>query len=102
MIRRSLAESAGHFWQPEEFENVANPYFGNLKHLQNLGHFSLTAGYRYQIPLIVCIFLNPYIKKFLCNFVEINLVFSLISLPLSNSSFPLERQRNEEFSFQEI
>ena len=42
MIRRSLADSAGQFWWPEEFENVANPYFKNLKHLQNPGHLLLT------------------------------------------------------------
>ena len=24
MLRWLLADSAGHFWQPEEFENVAN------------------------------------------------------------------------------
>ena len=42
MLRRSLAESAGHFWWPAEFENVANPDFENLKHLQNPGHLSLT------------------------------------------------------------
>ena len=40
MLRRLLAENAGHFWWPEEFEN---PYFNNLKHLQNPGHLSLTA-----------------------------------------------------------
>ena len=27
ILRRLLAESDGHFWKPEEFENVANPYF---------------------------------------------------------------------------
>ena len=43
IILRLIAESAGHFWQPAEFENVANPYFENLKHLQNPGHLSLTA-----------------------------------------------------------
>ena len=32
-LRRSLAASAGHFWQPEKSENVANPDFENLKHL---------------------------------------------------------------------
>ena len=42
MLRRSLAESAGHFWWPAEFENVANPDFENLKHLQNPGHLPLT------------------------------------------------------------
>ena len=39
----SLAESSDPFWCPEEFENVANPYFDHLKHLQNPGHLSLTA-----------------------------------------------------------
>ena len=42
MLRRLLAESAGYFWHAEEFENVANPDFENLKHLQNPGHLSLT------------------------------------------------------------
>ena len=42
MLRRSLAESAGHFWWPAEFENVASPDYENLKHLQNPGHLSLT------------------------------------------------------------
>ena len=42
MLRRLLAESAGHFWWPAEFEDVANPYFENLKHLQNPGHLLLT------------------------------------------------------------
>ena len=46
MLRQSRAESAGHFWWTVEFENMANPDFGNLKHLQNLGHFSLTADSR--------------------------------------------------------
>ena len=41
MLRQSFAESAGHFQWPEEFENVANPYFNNLKHLQNPGHLLL-------------------------------------------------------------
>ena len=43
MLYRLLAESAGNFWQPEKFENVANPDFENLKHLQKPGHLSLTA-----------------------------------------------------------
>ena len=43
MLRRSLAESAGHFWWPEKLENVANLDFGNLKYLQNPGHLLLTA-----------------------------------------------------------
>ena len=42
MLLRLLAESAGNFWQPSEFENVANPYFENLKYLQNSGHLTLT------------------------------------------------------------
>ena len=45
MIHWLLAVSDGHFWQPAEFKNVVNPDFENLKHLQNLGHFSLTAGF---------------------------------------------------------
>ena len=42
MLRRSLAESAGHFWQPEKLEYVASPDFEHLKHLQNSGHLPLT------------------------------------------------------------
>ena len=42
MLRRSFAESAGHFWQPVEVENVANPDFDNIKNLQNYGHLLLT------------------------------------------------------------
>ena len=42
MLRCLLANSAGHFWWPEQFENVANPYFYNLKHLLNPGHLLLT------------------------------------------------------------
>ena len=42
MICLSLSESAGQFWWPAEFENVANPDFENLKHLQNPGHLPLT------------------------------------------------------------
>ena len=42
MLCRSLGESDGLFWQPAEFENVANPDFENLKHLQNPGHLPLT------------------------------------------------------------
>ena len=41
MLRRSLDESASHFWQPEEFENVEKPYFENINHLQNPGHLPL-------------------------------------------------------------
>ena len=42
MLRRSLAESAGHFWLPEEFVNVADPDFESFKYLQNPGHLSMT------------------------------------------------------------
>ena len=45
MILWSLAESSGPFWQLAEFENLENPDFENLKHLQNLGYFSLTKGF---------------------------------------------------------
>ena len=60
--RRSLSDSAGPFWQPTEFENVANPYFENIKHLKNPGHLSLTA------PIIGSLYNNqphifpPYYK----------------------------------------
>ena len=42
MLFRYLAESFGHCWWPAEFENVANPHFETLKHLQNPGHLLLT------------------------------------------------------------
>ena len=42
MLRRLLVDSAGHFWWPEEFDKVANPYFNNLKHLQNPGRLLMT------------------------------------------------------------
>ena len=42
MIHWSLSESDGHYWQPAQFENVENPYFDNLKHLENPGHSFLT------------------------------------------------------------
>ena len=42
MIRWSHDESAGLFWWPAEFENVANPDFESFKHLQNRGHLPLT------------------------------------------------------------
>ena len=44
MIRQLLDESAGHFLQPAEFENVANPDCENLKHLRNPEHLPLTAA----------------------------------------------------------
>ena len=43
MLRWSLADITGNFWWPAEFENVPNPDFENLKHLQNPGHLSLNA-----------------------------------------------------------
>ena len=43
MLRWSLAESAGRFCLPAEFNNVANPDLEKTKNLQNLEHFSLTA-----------------------------------------------------------
>ena len=42
MLRRSLADSDGRFWWPEEFHKVVNPYFNNLKHLQNPGRLLMT------------------------------------------------------------
>ena len=39
MLHQMFADSASHFWQPEEYENVVNTDFESLKHLQNLGHF---------------------------------------------------------------
>ena len=42
IIRWLLSDSAGHFWWTLEFENVANPDFENIKHLQNPGHLLLT------------------------------------------------------------
>ena len=49
MLRWLLAESAGHFWQPVEFENLSNPDFKNLKHLQNPGYLSLTEAGIYSV-----------------------------------------------------
>ena len=53
VLHWSIAESAGHFWQLAEFENVANTDFENLKHLQNPGHLSLT-----KPSMCVCVFVN--------------------------------------------
>ena len=41
MLHQLLAESAGNFWWPAELENVANPDFENLRHLQNPGRLPL-------------------------------------------------------------
>ena len=46
MLLRSLAESAAHFWWPEEFENMENPDFKNLKHLQNCTYYGMEDGAR--------------------------------------------------------
>ena len=59
MLRWFLSEGTVHFWNPEEFENTANPDLENLKHLQNLGHFSLTASCMSEI----CVALNFKIWK---------------------------------------
>ena len=55
MLHRLLAESAGHFWWPEGFKNVADPDPENLKQLQNPGHLSLTAPSIYNM-YIQCIY----------------------------------------------
>ena len=44
MLHCLLADNNGYFWQPAEFKNVANPYFGNMKHLQNPKHLTLTSA----------------------------------------------------------
>ena len=64
MLHRLLVESAGNFWQPAEFKNVANPDFGNLKQLQNPGHSSLTAPsipYTYYMYTLYPIYNKQYI-----------------------------------------
>ena len=47
MLSRLLADSDGHFLQLEEFEDVENPDFENIKHMQNLGHFLLNKSCRW-------------------------------------------------------
>ena len=54
MLHQLLLESGGHFWQSEEFENVANQDFGNLKRLQNPRYLFLTAPI--VCLLIICVF----------------------------------------------
>ena len=44
-----LAANTDNFWVSRKSKNLANSHFGNLKHLQNLGHFSLTAPCMYSI-----------------------------------------------------
>ena len=72
-----LAESAGHFWQPEKFENVANPDFNNLKHLQNLGNFC------WSHLVLYLLFMSPY-----CN-ATVPLVkhFILLNVPIYGVSY---------------
>ena len=55
ILRQLLAYNCGRFWQPAEFENVANRDFENLKHLQNPGHLSMTAPSIYSC-LFACFF----------------------------------------------
>ena len=50
MLRQFHSDSTGHFWHSAEFENVANPDFKNLKHLQNPGHLFLTAPSMSLLP----------------------------------------------------
>ena len=91
MLRWLLAESYGRFWKPVEFKNVANPYFKNLKHLQNRGHFSLTTGCIYdrsQLETERNIFLGILLS--LCLSDDLSLYLSgdiSISLSLSLSLF---------------
>ena len=42
MLRQSLSESAGHFWQAENSKMWQIQISKNLKHLQNPGHLPLT------------------------------------------------------------
>ena len=65
MLRRSLAESAGHFWQPAEFENVANPDFENLKHLQNPGYLSQTTPSILSICDLILLLIFYYIYMYI-------------------------------------
>ena len=51
MLRRLLGDSAGQFWWPVEFENVGNPDFRNLQHLQKPGHLPLTADSKCNITI---------------------------------------------------
>ena len=53
-----IDESAGHFWWPAEFENVANPYFEHLKQLQNPGHLRLTKSSMFDSLIEGCV---PYL-----------------------------------------
>ena len=43
MLRWSPADIAGRSGWPEELENVANPDFGDIQHLQNHGDLPMTA-----------------------------------------------------------
>ena len=41
ILRRLLTDRVDCFWQPAEFENVANLDFEHFKHLQSSGHLPL-------------------------------------------------------------
>ena len=43
MLCQLLYNRDVHFWKSQEFENVANPYFKGLKHLQDPRNLSLNA-----------------------------------------------------------
>ena len=45
-----LAENVGPFGRPENPQNMANPYFEKIKHLQNLVTLTLTTPCIYGIP----------------------------------------------------
>ena len=65
MLLRSLADSDGLFWWPAEFENVENPDFENIKHLQNPGHLSLTKPSMCDIFLFLVFFGIPQVFSFI-------------------------------------
>ena len=61
MLCLLLAESAYHFWFPSELDNVANPDFESLKHLQNPGHFLMTVPSRLcKILIFVILYFVGY------------------------------------------
>ena len=53
MLCRLLAESAGTFCQQAESENVTNPDFEHLKHLQNPGHLSMIKRSKFIMLLLM-------------------------------------------------
>ena len=72
MIYWLLTESAGHFWWPTEFENVANKDFEHLKHLENRGHLLLTAPSMYthvsELYILDVLIGHPKILLLISNF----------------------------------